>query len=286
MNAMNVSKTEKNAGKLTPENLREAARAVREDGFVILEELIDPAIMKILAEKMIADTGVILARDDAPFNFNKGNLQQDPPPIPPYLFREVMVNDIVISITQSILGKGLKNAFYSGNTALPHSTGRQPPHADMGQLWPNLPLATPAYALVVNVLPVDVSAENGSTEIWPGTHRDTSVAIQDGDIKIGEKELEAQRKVAPPFQYSAPAGSVVIRDMRLWHAGMPNHTARPRPMIAMIHYVSWWSALEPLTFPKGTEAIFAHPELHTVANFVDGKIDYLNRNESFDLMEK
>ncbi len=286
MNTLIVSKDELAVGRLAPERLHEAVQAVREDGFVILQDLIDPGIMKTLAQKMIEDVDKILARKDAPFNFNKGNLQQDPPPIAPYLYREVLVNDIVISITKAILGNGLKNAFYSGNTALPRSSSRQPPHADMGQLWPDLPQATPAYALVVNVLPVDVSPQNGSTEIWPGTHLDTSVAIQDGDIKISAERLDAQREESPPFQYTAPAGSVVIRDMRLWHAGMPNYTDQPRPMIAMIHYVSWWSELQSLVFPKGTEALFEHPDLFTVARYVDGAIDYLNRNESFDLQVK
>jgi len=85
-----------------------------------------------------------------------------------------------------------------------------------------------------------------------------------------------------PIQPVAKAGSVVIRDMRMWHAGMPNHTTSPRPMIAMIHYVSWWSALDPLVFPRGTESLFEHPILNTNAVFVDGEIDYLNRNKAFD----
>ena len=171
---------------------------------------------------------------------------------------------------------------YSGNTALPHSTGRQPVHADMGQLWPNLEVAHPAYALVVNVLPVDVSPTNGSTEIWPGSHLDTSVVLQDGDIKVSPERLEQQRQVAPGFQYSARAGSVVIRDMRMWHAGMPNHTAQPRPMIAMIHYVSWWGGLPPLEFSAGSEPYLEHPELGQVVRYTQAEPDYTHRNEAYD----
>ena len=285
MTAINFSADEIRTGKMTPEHLQTAVNAVREDGYVLLNELIDPAIMAVLRDKMLEDVDAILARKDVPFNFNVGNLQQDPPPIMPYLYREVLVNDIVISITRAMLGAGLKNSFYSGNTALPHSTSRQPAHADIGQLWPDLEVPTPPFALVVNVLPVDVSAENGSTEIWPGTHKDTSVFVQKGDIKVSADKLEEQRRIAPPFQYSAKAGSVVVRDMRLWHAGMPNHTSTPRPMIAMIHTVSWWGGEAPLTFPRGTESLFEHPDLHTVARFVDGPIDYLNRNEAYDLMK-
>jgi len=285
MSAIQVTPQEIQTGKINAAHLQEAVRSLQEEGFVILDELVDRQHMAILRDKMLEDVAQILKRDDVPFNFNRGNLQQDPPPFPPYLFRDVLLNDIVIDITRAVLGPGLKNAFYSGNTALPKSTGRQPAHADMGQLWPNLAVAHPPYALVVNVLPVDVSPLNGSTEIWPGTHTDTTLYIQEGDIKVPEARLAEQRKVAPPFQYTAKAGSVVIRDIRLWHAGMPNPSDTPRPMIAMIHYVSWWTDLQPIPFPKGSASFFEHPHLSTVARFEEGPIDYLKHNQAFDVMK-
>lgn len=285
MTALDITLEERMTGRLSDSRQAEAVRAVHQDGYVILNDLIDPAILAPIRDRMLADVAKILARDDIPFNFNRGNIQQDPPPFPPYLSREVLCNEIVIAITQSILGKGLQNGMYSGNTALPHSTGRQPVHADMGQLWPELEVAHPAYALVVNVLPVDVSPENGSTEIWPGTHLDTSVILQEGDIKVSEEKLAEQRKIAPGFQYSARAGSVVIRDIRMWHAGMPNHTDQPRPMIAMIHYVSWWSDLEPMEFAVGSEPYLTHPQLTHLVRYVDGDLDHTGRNQAFDLMK-
>jgi hypothetical protein len=285
MSAIQITFQEIQTGKINTEHLQEAVHTLQAEGYVILDQLIDPQHMATLRDKMLEDVAKILQRDDVPFNFNRGNIQQDPPPFPPYLFKDVLLNDIVIDITRSVMGPGLKNAFYSGNTALPKSTGRQPVHADMGQLWPNLAVAHPPYALVINVLPVDVSPSNGSTEIWPGTHTDTTLFIQEGEIKVPEARLEAQRKITPPLQYTAKAGSVVIRDIRLWHAGMPNPSDIPRPMIAMIHYVSWWTALQPVPFPKGTEAFFEHPQLSTVARFVDGPIDYLKHNQAFDLMK-
>jgi hypothetical protein len=106
--------------------------------------------------------------------------------------------------------------------------------------------------------------------------------VQQGDIKVPEAKLDAQRNICPPFQPSARAGSVIIRDMRLWHAGMPNLTDTPRPMIAMIHWVSWWNAAQPMVFPKGTESFFEHPDLVSVVEFVDGPIDYLSRHKAYD----
>lgn len=179
----------------------------------------------------------------------------------------------MISVTKGILGSGMRNGFYSGNTALP-SESRQPVHADIGQLWPNLENVPPPAQLVVNIPLVDMGPENGSTEIWPGTHLDPEIAIQNGDIEVSEARLAEQTKVSPPIQPRVKAGSVVIRDMRLWHAGMPNRTTNPRPMIAMIHSVNWWPA-ETVQFPTGTEGSLTHPDLQWNVEFVDGEVDHI-----------
>ena len=264
--------------------LAQAIDALNRDGIVVLEDAIDLDHLAILRARCLEDIELLLNRPDKPFNWNPGNLQQDPPPFPPYLFRDVLVNDAVIAVTKGILGAGLKSAFYSGNTALP-GPHRQPVHADSGQLWPNLKVAHPAYAIVVNVPLVDMNAENGVTEMWPGTHRDTTVIMQTGDIKVSPEALEAQKKIEGPIQPTVKLGSVVLRDIRMWHAGMPNHTQDPRPMIAMIHFVSWWPT-NPLKFPVGTEDIFAHPDLITHAEFVEKPVDYIASPGSYEYEQK
>ena len=279
--ALDITPAEVQSGQISPEHLDAANRALQDDGVVVLNDIIDLTHIAALREKMLADLPAYLARKDAPFNFNTGNVQQEPPPFAPYLFRDVLLNDIVIAVTHRLLGDGLHNGFYSGNTAVGGSTQRQPVHADTGQLWPNLTVAHPPYALVVNVPVVDVTAANGSTEIWPGTHTDTTIYVQAGDIKLPPTVVEARRAVRPPLQPAVRAGSVVIRDIRLWHAGMPNTTAQARPMIAMIHYVSWWPS-QPVPFPKSEEAFFQHPVLRTDAEFTDGPIDYIAHGGAYD----
>jgi hypothetical protein len=276
---LEITASEKKEGHLTPERIQEAVSAVRNDGFVVLHNAIDTAHIAVLRERMLADVEQIMALDEVPYQFYDGHLQQDPPPFAPYLFGDVLVNSFAVDVTQAVLGKGVKNTFYSGNTCLPNDT-RQPLHVDIGQLWPSLPQAHPAYALVVNVPVVDMTPENGSTELWPGTHLDTT--ISDGDIKIPDDALEHMRAQTQPLQPSVPAGSLLIRDMRVWHGGMPNRTDTPRPMIAMIHWARWWNAGKPLLFAKGSEEIFADSPLETIAEFVDGPIDYINRNKKYD----
>ena len=283
MLALDISAEEIADRRLSPEHLRDAVQAVRNDGFVVLNNVIENTHIDILRDKMLADVQAFVTRPDAPFNFNTSNVQQDPPPFPPYLFRDVLCNNMAIAVTKAVLGPGVKNGFYSGNTAMP-STQRQPVHADSAQLWSGLEVAPPAYGVVVNVPLVDMDARNGSTELWPGSHQEMGVSVHD-DIKISEAALESRRQIALPFQPSVKAGSLLIRDIRLWHAGMPNRSGQPRPMIAMIHWCSWWGHAETLTFPKGTEALFADSDLRTLARFVDDPIDYIHKPQAYDFQK-
>lgn len=278
MLALDITPAELQSGQMTPDHLNAAVQAIRNDGFVVLNDVIDPAHITALRTRMLEDLKRLLSRTDAPFNWTRTNIQQDPPPFPPYLFKDVLFNTMAVAVTRAVLGAGLKNTYYSGNTALPGDF-RQPVHPDMAQLWPNLTSAPPPHALIVNVPVVDMSAENGSTELWPGTHLDTRIIVQRGEIEVPQEWVEARRAEVPPIQPTVRSGSILIRDGRLWHRGMPNHTDAPRPMIAMIHVISWWQQ-SPIRFPKGTESFFEHPDLATNAIFVD-EVDYIQHNRAY-----
>ncbi len=279
-----ISEAERQSKALNSDNLAKANRALVEDGYVVMLDVVDPAHIEILRTRMLEDVSSILARSDVPTQFAKGNIQQDPPPYLPFLFRDVLVNPFVIQATKSVLGAGLHNNFYSGNTNLPGSQP-QPVHADYGQLWPNLQVAHPAFSYVINLPLIDVNEHNGSTEIWPGTHTDTTVTWQGGDIKVPADVLERRRAEVPPLQPKIRAGSALIRDMRLWHRGVTNHSEQIRPMIAMIHNVAWFPGGE-LVFEEGTEAIFANSDLRTDVKFVSGEIPYLSRHTEYDVQGK
>ena len=284
MTELTITEMERAHGHLEDARLAMAVRAVREEGFVVLHDAIDPAHIATLRERMLADAAKIAALDQVPYQFKTGHLQQDPPPFPPYLYRDVLVNAFAIDVTHALLGDGVKNAFYSGNCCLPNDN-RQPLHGDIGHLWTGLQKAHPAHALVLNVPVVDMTAENGSTELWPGTHLNTTHTMSNGDIKIPDEVIESVRAQVQPLQPSVPAGSLLVRDMRLWHCGMPNYTKTARPMIAMIHWPHWYRTNKKMRFSKGSEALFIDQRLHTEAVFVDGPIDYIGCNISYDYVK-
>lgn len=83
-----------------------------------------------------------------------------------------------------------------------------------------------------------MTPENGSTEIWLGTHANTTIADQEGlhgdraSGRIKTDLLEKQRAARPPCQPVVKKGSIVVRDLRLWHGGKPNLGNVPRVMLA------------------------------------------------------
>lgn len=74
--------------------------------------------------------------------------------------------------------------------------------------------------LVVNVAVVRTDLENGAMEIIPRTHVRRH--------KYWEIMLPGRERIRP----SMNPGDVLVRISSLWHRGMPNRTAVPRPMLA------------------------------------------------------
>lgn len=84
-----------------------------------------------------------------------------------------------------------------------------------------------------------MTPENGSTEVWLGTHLNTGIHVQEGSQgerasgRIKTEALEERRQVRRPCQPVVPKGAIVVRDLRLWHAGVGNRTEDIRVMLAM-----------------------------------------------------
>ena len=143
-------------------------------------------------------------------------------------------------------------------------------------------MAHPATQVVVNVSTVEMTPENGSTELWLGSHLDTAMHIGMRSITVPEEWLEARRKVVPPMQPTVEKGSMLIRDIRLWHRGTPNRSDKPRTMIAMIHKPSWYAYADSLVFPTSAKPFFEHPVLKTEARFTDDPIDHIQSPSAYD----
>lgn len=149
----------------------------------------------------------------------------------------------------SYLGSKPITNFMTANNALAATGGlRQPVHKDITFHHPTCP-----FYFIANIVLSDFTVENGATEFWLGSHAHTTSADQvpcteetkvrkqvpgDPSCNVKLEVLEQRRAIRPPIQPSCRKGDIIIRDLRTFHAGMPNASAEDRIMIAVGYQVS------------------------------------------------
>ena len=72
--------------------------------------------------------------------------------------------------------------------------------------------------------------------MWPGSHLITDIA-EINDLQTESKSVRTLIKKTqteyPPRQIITNKGSVIFRDLRLWHRGCPNFSNEPRHMLSI-----------------------------------------------------
>jgi len=113
------------------------------------------------------------------------------------------------------------------------------------------------FAFVLNVVLVDTREENGATELWPGTH------IRPGGSFTTSLDESITYPLPDPdargVLLEAPAGSLIIRDVRALHRGTANRTDVPRPMLNLNYDIG---------FPR-VRAIPGRVPHHRVTNLLE-----------------
>lgn len=188
------------------------------------------------------------------FNTGTNRAQMHLPFAPPFIHEDVVAHPLVMPILQRLLGDGFRCTYLASDTPLPGSD-YQNPHCDGSPLFPEVSVSLPSYALVVNIPLVDVNEENGPLEIWPGgTHQNPEWAVQDTLDGTVNPHLDIVR--AAEYMHSErvfmPAGSIVIRDVRVWHRGTPNRSRDRRTNIALIYSRKWYGAGGNIQIPQDT----------------------------------
>ncbi|WRT68792.1 uncharacterized protein IL334_005772 [Kwoniella shivajii] len=250
-----LSDEERATGVLSSTNLYDAVAAFHRDGLVVLDNAIPVDIIDKLNERMMMDTDRIMTGAVKGVHWNQGiecgNISQVPPLVKGYLFPEIYANKSAAAVLNQLLGPKPELHYVRSNTLIGHAPERQDVHRDIKGR--HIPAPT---AIAMNVCLIDAHAKNGSTEIWLGTHReqtlDDFVALTSGDVK--KSALEKRRQVRPPMQPDLPKGSLVLRDLRLWHAGMHNETDEIRVMLALVYTAAWYKNPLLPPWPKSVQA--------------------------------
>ncbi|RDW63514.1 hypothetical protein BP6252_11059 [Coleophoma cylindrospora] len=243
-------------------NLQLALEGLHQDGMVVLSGVVNVDHCTKLYDYMATDKSRLMEERHANGEgFNQGVksniLQCAPLTKPELLFDDVNFNPFVIQVLNAYLGYQPRWIFSTGNNALSGTNGmRQPVHKDTRYRHPKCP-----FLVVANTAICDFTIENGATEFWLGTHaftdetcqttvdskdiqRDATASwksvIGDPSTPIRPEAVEARRQIRPPIQALMKKGDVMLRDMRTWHAGMPNETDKDRIMLAQAWAAPWY----------------------------------------------
>jgi ectoine hydroxylase-related dioxygenase (phytanoyl-CoA dioxygenase family) len=275
-----VSDQERASRIPSAETVGAAVSILQRDGILILEDVVDKAALAKL-NCVLAERSEEMAKDSST-HFNQGkatrNFSQPPPVTPDLMFQSIWANHFTATISAAILGPSPRVHYANGNTAL-YSTERQTVHADLDHDHLRFP-----FALVANYYLIDTCSMNGGTEVWVGSHRDTSLADHvdsrdtPGGLSSIKPELVKERlDILPPVQISVNAGDLVLRDVRLWHAGMPNRTNVPRIMLAFLIFPWWYQAPMKIALPLAAQSLVQKWTKETGLEF---EVDWLKEDES------
>ena len=217
---------EERAGTLKPETLELAVQQVQMNGYVLFEGILPPDLVQAMHSAFMQTLDAYITRMDA--NRGRNRYQMHLPFMEPFIDPQVIANPLALAVIDALLGDTCACHYFASDTPLPGSDYQQV-HSDLPLLFPETSLALPAFSLVLNVPLVDFREDNGPLEIWPGgTH------LMPGRLKV--QELAATMHSEPVLM---PAGSLLIRDIRMWHRGTPNRSEEPRPNLALIYSRYW-----------------------------------------------
>lgn len=282
-----VSEEERRAARLSYRNIQKGLEEFHENGLVILERAVEHHSLEHIHHRMLQDFGRIHTSSRIRWNQGQtaGNISQPIPPFPEYLHEDIWANRLGVDIMENIIGPSPQLSLATSNIALPKSTGRQAVHSDYYCNHFDFPVF-----LEVNIYLHDVDAYNGATEFWLGTHEGYSKKHHSSP-KTGwiKKEVFTPRaKVSPPVQPAISKGSLMIRDLRCWHAGRENRSSEPRFILGFMYSPCWFGSHMRMVFPSSAKPCLQswnHVDCLNTAEFVADDFDYLNFHQDINLSQ-
>ncbi|KAK8036156.1 hypothetical protein PG993_008770 [Apiospora rasikravindrae] len=256
--------------KMGSHHLQAAVEALHRDGLVVLSNAVDPAHLDKLNERMVPEAKELYSRATTHRNFGNetGNIQQEPVLEDGYVFADVLANPWATEIIQCMFGP-------------------KPPRAASRPISISTSPSPVPFGYCVNINLVATSPENGATEVWLGSHTETTKDVLETNPATGHKQIRAdlqaeRRRISPPIQPSLPKGALIIRDFRLWHAGMPNRTDEPRVMLVSVQFPSWYRSELQMKLPASIKDKVEWGDVIPCAEWMPDGYDYLKGAHDHD----
>lgn len=220
------SEEERRAGALASDTVQQASRCFRTDGALLMEDIVDTAIIAQAHE----------AFNQAYSHYLDGSTHEDALKVgdrrllitlrleQPFDDPRLFANPYLLPVLNAALDDGFVIGAFGVVCSLPSAPAQQQ-HDDGGILFPQSPLngLLPSAAITVGLPLLEMNEVHGTTALWLGSHRDASIALKEAAIEPVVRE-----------------GSCMLWDFRLKHGGTPNRGALPRPLMYLTYCRPWF----------------------------------------------
>jgi len=201
----------------------QAVEILRRDGVVVLDELVEPALLEACLQQIVNRDADYHLPDRARNHGSYPGRHTAPLVIEGALSHPaIFASPVVREIGRSLLGPDNVLESFGLLVSVPGAPD-QGRHYD-GLLFEenNLDRVLPPVAFAVAMPLVRLDEVNGTTAFWKRSHRNRYVGGP------------------PDFVPVVPLGSAVIWDFRLIHSGRANLGDAPRPILFSVHSRNWW----------------------------------------------
>ncbi len=247
-------------------DIESAARRIREDGYTVVPDFLNEEMLDGLRRglaPLFDAVGSRMTEDYGRQTIHTHNLLAKTRAVD-----EILMDDRLLGLVEAVLGPDYQ---ISGVAAMRPGPGDrcQRMHQDDG----HYPIPRPHPPLIVNTLIAldPFTAENGATEIVPGSHR--LAGPVDPDV--------------PTIAVEMPAGALLIWDGALWHRGGGNSTHNAyRRSINLNFNLAWLKQRENQFIGVPPEVMVEMPEKlqaligYKLTNRGLGTVDYRNPIET------
>ncbi len=220
-------------GEAQAEEIRRAYDSIVKNGYVVLDHVIEADKAAALDGEFHARYHNYLQNSELPDTLKVGNKR--------YMMtldlaggfadREIYANRCVVAVARMALGEEAILESFGAVVSLAGAK-QQHIHRDGPLLFDaGISPILPCHALTLAMPLIDMNETQGSTALWPGSHR-----------------WRERNEEVPPLAPDVPAGSCILWDFRLYHGGTPNRSPQHRPMIYATYARRWYQ--DPNNFGK------------------------------------
>jgi ectoine hydroxylase-related dioxygenase (phytanoyl-CoA dioxygenase family) len=250
------SKSEYYAAAYCNETLEKAARCLRAEGALILEDIINPELIQEARNAFVQKYDRYLdgGKHHDALQVGDRRLMITVDLEPPFDQRGLIANSWLLSVLKATFEDDVVLGACGVVCSLPQAP-RQHVHIDGSDLFPQAAInrVLPIVAVTVAIPLLEMNEIHGTTALWRRTHRDGALARRIDDQRVSEEHPSREIGDEPIVR----EGSCAIWDYRLLHSGTPNRSNLARPLLYMTYCRAWfldhknYQQQAPVRAPKG-----------------------------------